>query len=70
MYGSRQANPHRAKLAKFPSFVGDKGITRYTVPITTPGSYPPEVTQESRSMEHWLQDYPYLEERTSLGGDY
>lgn len=56
----------KANIKKFPSFES-RGVERFTVPITKDDG---SVIEESRSMQHWLQDYPYLEKRTSLGGDY
>ena len=51
-----------ANIAKFPSFES-RGVKRFTAPIMQDDG---SVIKESRSMEHWLQDYDYLFNRTAL----
>ena len=51
-----------ANIAKFPSSES-KGVMRYTAPITQDNG---SIRKESRSMQHWLQDYDYLYNRTAL----
>ena len=52
----------KTNIKKFPSFES-RGVKRFTAPIMQDDG---SVIKESRSMEHWLQDYDYLFNRTAL----
>ena len=62
----RELNKRMAQIKKYPSKVDKTGIERYTIPLLVEDSWPPEYEKQTRSMEHWIQDYPILESRSSI----
>ena len=55
-----------AEIESYSSKVDDSGTKRYTIPLLDPRSYPPKYEHESRSMQHWLEDYPEWINRSSI----
>ena len=62
----RELEKRMAEIESYSSKVDDSGTKRYTIPLLVPGSYPPKYEHESRSMQHWIEDYPLWINRSSI----
>ena len=62
----RELEKRMAEIESYSSKVDDSGTKRYTIPLLDPRSYPPKYEHESRSMQHWLEDYPEWINRSSI----
>ena len=68
MYGidRRELDRRMGEVESYPSYVDNKGVKRYTIPLLVEDSWPPEYEEQTRSMEHWIQDYPMWINRSSI----
>jgi len=68
MYGidNKELENRMSQIKSYPSTVDLAGVERFTIPLMVPGSFPPKYERESRSMQHWIEDYPEWINRSSI----
>tara|TARA_R100000329_G_C7565409_1_gene200028 strand:- start:115 stop:768 length:654 start_codon:yes stop_codon:yes gene_type:complete len=68
MYGidDKELENRMSQIKSYPSTVDSAGVERFTIPLMVPGSFPPKYERESRSMQHWIEDYPEWINRSSI----
>jgi hypothetical protein len=62
----KELEKRMSEVRGYPSRVDSSGVERFTIPLMVPRSYPPQYEHESRSMQHWLEDYPLWINRSSI----
>ena len=68
MYGidDKELENRMSQIKSYPSTVDSAGVERFTIPLMVSGSFPPKYERESRSMQHWIEDYPEWINRSSI----